>query len=352
MNTRHIADLLFEHDCVIIPGLGGFIKACLPANINHETHCFSPPAGNIAFNAGLSGNDGLLANHVANTENTTYREALYDIRKWSENCLLEINKGNKFAIEGIGTLILNTSGNIEFEPNREINFYSGSFGLPVFTAIPSAFAESIPRIRSQQGSDFQHPVRHLFTETLKWAAVLAPFIAFILWGTINNNLIDNYIHNYTGMYSWVRSTPGKTAPISSISTLQPLDNTGIQTTSPSGILTENQIEVNPAVISYAELNRNDIHILNQGEPSLPVSQSAGNNYHVICGAFRDQDNAQKLLALLRQKGYPATIVDTTKRGLFVVSIEGFTSMEKALGRLRSIKNAGYPSAWIMKKSGS
>ena len=68
MITRHIADLLYNHECVIVPGLGGFIKAYHPARIVHATHEFRPPAGTVAFNAGLAGNDGQLANYIASTK--------------------------------------------------------------------------------------------------------------------------------------------------------------------------------------------------------------------------------------------------------------------------------------------
>ena len=86
MITRHLADLLYHNECVIVPGLGGFIKAYNPARIIHTTHHFFPPSGSIAFNAGLSANDGLLGNYIATAENTTYREALYSISSWVEQC--------------------------------------------------------------------------------------------------------------------------------------------------------------------------------------------------------------------------------------------------------------------------
>ena len=84
MITRHIADLLYHHECVIVPGLGGFIKANIPARIIHTSHEFFPPSGTLAFNSGLAANDGLLANHIASVQNTSYREALYEIKKWVE----------------------------------------------------------------------------------------------------------------------------------------------------------------------------------------------------------------------------------------------------------------------------
>ena len=53
MITRHIADLLYDRECVIVPGLGGFIKAYRPALIIHGTHEFYPPSGTIAFSCSM-----------------------------------------------------------------------------------------------------------------------------------------------------------------------------------------------------------------------------------------------------------------------------------------------------------
>ncbi len=218
MITRHIADLLFDHECVIVPGLGGFLKAYSPARIHHLTHEFHPPSGHVAFNAGLSGNDGQLANHIASVQKTNYHDALYEIKLWVDECYKSLKKGDNVVIEGIGDLFMNSSRKIEFIPSAEVNFNADSYGLPVFFAKAAGkdsfvLPEIQPSIHTHRRSKFSR----LVPETLKWAAVLAPFIAFVLWGSLNGNIIDNYVHNYTGMYSWVRSTPGKTVPVKAIS---------------------------------------------------------------------------------------------------------------------------------------
>ena len=58
--SRHIEALLLTHDCVIVPGLGGFVTQYVPAYYVEEENLFIPPHRTIAFNAGLSLNDGLL----------------------------------------------------------------------------------------------------------------------------------------------------------------------------------------------------------------------------------------------------------------------------------------------------
>jgi cell division protein FtsN len=187
---------------------------------------------------------------------------------------------------------------------------------------------------------------------LKWAAVLAPFIAFAFWGTINGNIIDNYVHNYTGMFSWVRSTPGKTAFVKSVSL--PIKNEvtpGVDVLqSPAGILADENISFDPGMISYSELAKNKIVIKNNDlQPVSDAVISTEPDYYIIGGAFRDHKNALKLISTLQQQGYPATIVDTTSGGLYIVSMKSFTDYTEAENQLGEVKKAGFSSSWILKK---
>lgn len=352
MIARHIADLLYHHECVIVPGLGGFIKAFSPARILHITHEFFPPSGSVAFNAGLSGNDGLLANYIATVENISYRDALSEIHQWVEKCISDLNHNMTVTLQGTGDLFLNNSGNIEFTPSKQVNFNADSFGLTVFfakTNEPEPIV--IPDIQPLKRSAKAKNLRRLVPETLKWAAVLAPFIAFALWGTFKGNVVENYVHNYTGMYSWMRSTPGKTAPVQLTAPQQSTNTTTpVETQLPAAFLSGENISFDPGMVSYAELAKYDITIGDTAHVIKTESVSENLNYHIIGGAFRDHNNALKLIAILQEQGYPATVVDTTAGGLYVVSMSGSYNLTDAKTQLSEIKKAGFTSSWILKKN--
>jgi len=352
MITKHIADLLYHQECVIVPGLGGFIKAYRPAQILHATHEFRPPYGTVAFNAGLAGNDGQLANYIASVENISYREALYEIKIWVEKSFESIKKEDKVILEGIGDLFENASGKLEFSPSMQRNFNADSFGLPVFYA-KTVDKEKllIPEIKPTKHTLKSAKYQRLIPETLKWAAVLAPFIAFGYWGAVNGNIIDNYVHNYTGMFSWVRSTPGKTATVNTVilpsKTEKTQDVAVLQ--SPAGVLADENIAFDPGMVSYAELAKNKIVISDDIQAVTPDITVTKQNYYIIGGAFRDRNNALKLLSTLQQQGYPASIVDTTPGGLYIVSMKSFTDYYEAANQLDEVKKAGFSSSWILKK---
>ncbi len=351
MITRHIADLLHHHECVIVPGLGGFIKAYKPARIIHKTHEFFPPSGTVAFNSGLAINDGLLANHISSVENTSYREALYTIKQWVDKCHAAANKNEKVVLEGIGELFINKSGKLEFNPSSLFNFNDESFGLPIFFAkVSGNELLNVPDIQNSRRKNRNSRLIRLIPETLKWAAVLAPFVAFVLWGSINGNIIDNYVHNYTGMYSWVRSTPGKTVALKAVAVPVKAKEVSKQVIqSPASILAGENIAFDPGVVSYTELDKNIIKKAEVVQLVVPEIVNSSQNYFIIGGAFRDHDNALKLISMLKEKGYPASIVDTTPGGLYIVSMKGFGSYDEAANQLIEIKKAGFPSSWILKK---
>lgn len=349
MITRHIADLLYHHECVIVPGLGGFIKANIPARIIHTSHEFFPPSGTLAFNSGLAANDGLLANHIASVQNTSYREALYEIKKWVEICLDTIHKGEKVKLEGIGELFINASGRLEFKPSLELNFNPDAFGLPVFIGKTAGMQTSVvPEIQSPKYRDRNSKLRRLVPETLKWAAVLAPFIGFVLWGSLNGNVIDNYVHNYTGIFSWVRSTPGKTVHVKATPSPARLSEQPKQVIqSPASVLVAENIAFEPGAVSNAELDK--VKISTKSEANTSAEIPADQHFFVIGGAFRDQNNALKLIEELREQGYPAAIIDTTPGGLYIVSMKGFNSYDEAQRQLDEVKKSGFASSWILKK---
>ncbi len=104
------------------------------------------------------------------------------------------------------------------------------------------------------------------------------------------------------------------------------------------------------MISYAELAQNKITIKDPVQVTAIEPTTSEQEYFIIRGAFRNQNNALKLINTLRQQGYPASVVDTTPSGLYVVSMKGFTDYYEAVNQLSEIKKAGFESSWILKKS--
>jgi len=129
---KYINQLLYKHECVIISGLGAFITFDQGTLIDEKKNYFTPNKKSISFNSEIKKNDGLLANYIAEIENISYEEACVILASLTKKILAKINNGEKYLFESIGSLKLNSSGEIIFEPEGNINFNPDFFGLESF----------------------------------------------------------------------------------------------------------------------------------------------------------------------------------------------------------------------------
>lgn len=113
---RHIEILLLDNDCVIVPGLGGFMAHHVAAQYCVDTLSFIPPSRQLGFNAQLQINDSLLAQSYIEAYDISYPEALRRIESEVHELLQKIHNEGKCELNDIGVLSLNSEGNIEFTP--------------------------------------------------------------------------------------------------------------------------------------------------------------------------------------------------------------------------------------------
>lgn len=125
----YVGELLFDYECVVIPGLGGFIAEDKPVTINKVTDKFSPPYRKIHFNIHLRANDGLLVNFVAQEEQISYKTAKQRVDKFVFLCHNALEAGKKINFKNIGSIYFDEDKNVVFKQDEKINFNADSFGL-------------------------------------------------------------------------------------------------------------------------------------------------------------------------------------------------------------------------------
>ena len=101
--AKHIEVLLLENDCVIVPGLGGFIAHNRPATWRTDSGEFFPPLRSIGFNPQLIMNDGLLVQSYMQAYNTDFPDATRNIEKTVETLKEELYQRGQIALQGIST---------------------------------------------------------------------------------------------------------------------------------------------------------------------------------------------------------------------------------------------------------
>lgn len=324
ITEKHISKLLFEHDCVIVPGLGGFIANYSPAFIHPVYHTFSPPSRNLAFNASLSKNDGLLANCISIEMGISFHDAMEIIEGEVTEVLEKLNGGMQLKLAQIGVLYADREKNIQFTPETGINYNADSFGFTSFTspAIKRAgLQEKITRkLMPQQAV---HSSRRL-TTTLKWAAVLLPLATLSIWSALNPEKVNGIYNNYASLIPSYIKTSG-------ITNSKPAAKAKItRVISPAEL---KEAEAAPVAASSA--------IETVVQPVVPDA------FFIIAGAFGVQENAARLVEDLKSKGFDAGIPGQTNSGLYMVSVQGYSDKNLALQKVQEFRNGDFPNAWLL-----
>ena len=354
--SKHIYDLLFEHDCVIIPNFGGFVANYAPSKYDSSKNIITPPKKHLLFNKNLINNDGLLVHRVSALEQLSYDQALKVVQEYSSSLLSQLNAAKRIELSGVGILFL--SDNQYRFKSDETNFLISSFGLPVISAIPSS--------NELVQTDDQTPVIPITPELKKtvkaakywWvAAVLLPFVFYTAWIPLKTNLLtDHSQFHYSDLNpfsfekaknyysnSLVFCENGVTINTkdwkASISVNNQgdygkynLDGDGYVT-----VLLSDKKSAIP-VSTHVELAVNEV----------PINSSTSNNkYFLIGGCFKKETNAKGFLESLRELGYRAVEIDV-HRGLHRIAISGYGSRKEAKrARTKILKDQGI-SSWILK----
>ena len=130
--SNYISNLLFNHDCVTVPGFGSFLGNYKSAQYDFKEQKFHPPSKQISFNSQIKDNDGLLAKNISKELDLPYDQAVKKIHQevltWTKKITTET-----IVLKNIGELYLSTEDKITFIPSNELNHLKESFGLsPIF----------------------------------------------------------------------------------------------------------------------------------------------------------------------------------------------------------------------------
>ncbi|HLN52862.1 MAG TPA: SPOR domain-containing protein [Lentimicrobium sp.] len=349
--AKQISELLFVHDCVIVPGLGGFITIYKPAHINPHHHTFYPPSKLVTFNAALSQNDGILINAYAGKQGLTFNEAKSAIEEKIQNIRISLIKGKKVEFEPIGYLVNNKENNIEFHPSNTVNYLGDAYGLTKFSFSPVDRSTVTKRALN----------RPAVRKTMRWAAVMLPLAAVAVWATFNAGSLNNLYNNYASLIpahrEEVSAIKAKTASpeVSDPATVSEEPLTDVtRCISPSAVESTTYVFSQPEALSTNGTVRTIPTRLEKKTVNPKVNenynQAGAITYYIIAGAFGIEENALKLVNQLKAEGYNAELLGQNKRKLHLVSIKSLGDRSSALKELQAVHHSGYSSAWMLEKA--
>lgn len=345
---QHISELLFDHDCVIVPSLGGFLASNQNSVITSNQVLF-PPFRKIAFNVYLKNNDGLLANHLVEYEHVSYQQALLQIEKFVATCMSEMNNGKKVYLNTIGTLFFDKEQNLQFEAARNSNHLKDSFGMDALQLIPinresGELSKSKPVLKDIRPS--QAPQRTI-SPSLKRGGKLIGIIAVAstaLWFSFNLYLVNPKTYDSASLNPFDSQTISlKLKDTSTLPTVIKQEQPAkVETVYVSSTIPESKSEalnVTPTT-SVPETVTPEKQV---STTSTAVS-SNDNHHYVVAGVFKIHENALSQLSQLQQMGFSnASITEANHR--WYVYYQGFENRLEASALNDSLKNRNL-QGWI------
>ncbi len=134
---KFIEKLLLKHDCVIMPGLGGFVTHYEPPYRDEESGLFYPPTRTIGFNARLKINDGLLVQAYMQAFDTNYPEPNRMVEREIERVKELLHSQGAFDFDNLGLLELKADNELLFTPKNQGGIVAPTlYGLDAYASAP------------------------------------------------------------------------------------------------------------------------------------------------------------------------------------------------------------------------
>jgi len=316
--TAFIRELLFGHDCVIVPGFGGFIGNYTPAHIDRNSGTFYPPVKQISFNRNLNHNDGLLVGRISGNSNINYGDARNLVEEFVGNLRRKLEKGEKVVLDNIGSFVNNHEGSVQFEPDRTANYHLDSYGLESFQCLPLEGYDVRKRISRHTEKD---PVKQASVRKIFWrAAVIIPLLSILVAVPLKTDLFKTKFE---------------------ATTMNPLVTAEFE---------HNKKAVDESIKDESAKVEETVTPISE-EPAAPEvvvpAATESNVYFLITGSFKSEENAVLQVNMLKAEGFSPEIVPAAN-GFYRVSAMMCSDLNSALTRKDSIAKK-FPGTWVSKK---
>ena len=314
MRVEHyIQELLYRYNCVVVPDFGAFLAQTSVARIDDEANTIYPPTKIVSFNQQLSKNDGLLISHISKSKKLSYEDLLDEVQNVSKAWKTSLAKGNTIRLEGIGELSSNEEDRIQFVPENKTNYLASSFGLSAFAATPV-----IRETLKEEVVALEEEVPFIITPEQRKTFGIRPFLKYAAIGLVLLSL------GLSGYQVYQRQNASQQLVESQI---------------------KKQVARNIQEATFFDTTPFEL-------PSLPIqiekkARYEGPMHHIIAGAFRVRENADRKVVQLQREGYEARYIGANSYGLHQVAYASFSDNEAALQMYRTLKREVSPDVWIL-----
>ena len=328
--VKYIIEILKDEGKLIVSGLGRFTIEYKATTIHPIEHTFTPPEKIIVFES-LALDDDLLALKISEKENISVDEASNIIKIFSDRLILDIQKGKLAGIEGFGVFSLTTDNLINFV--SETTFFSDEeFGLSGFTSpaiVRSEFKDKAAmNIQKTKDEKIRRSKRNRKYVAIIASVVVVTALIFVVFFT---DIFRNYLYN-NDVTSDLKTDKALIAN---------------ETHTPVRFVTKDSVNV----IDTTDVKNTPSSEVKETD-NVPVNKNSqeANQYYLVAGSFKLEENANKSILKLKDKGYNnAGIIRQSKNGMYIVYYGAYITKEDASKALQQIIKVENRDSWILKK---
>ena len=343
---RHIEILLLKNDCVIVPGLGGFVASHIPAIYDINDNTFIPPRRTLGFNPKLNINDSLLVQSYTETYDISFPEAFQKIEEEVNELKQILNEKGSYELYDIGELYTNEEGNIEFTPCESGILTPSLYSLSSFSMQKSAKENTSEHIRTQkkEPKNTIKAAEDIYTTNNKnkdyskttnilinLAASIIAVITFMFFSTpINNNTKTANMGNMDK---------------SIINALIGAENNN--SNNKTKIILANNQNKNKEKTSTADKDKTIKNNSASKENNIKTNDKNKDYYCIVLASRVTKKNAESFVKSLKEKGLEeAAVLNKSNKSIKVV-YGHYSSKTDAHNKLNELKdNEYFQDAWI------
>ena len=383
--------MFWDHDCVMLPGLGGFVCNPRSAWYDEAKRQIVPPSRDVLFNARLTTNDGLVANELMAKRGVMYPEALKAVEDLVANLQRQLEAGTTVELPGLGKLYREEDQQVRFMADAEFERMLQSFGhasIPLVarevvaptpvTATPKAVNAPSPEPAVAKPSEKARVIPFRVQLARAAAAVAIPLTlagAYLLADPAGNQTLlgSNPLWNavpVTATYAPVERDVDVAAMAEAVQTERGESiEAFVARTDWEGLLEFDILEGRPAAgglrvvvpakpeaeapqpVAEAKVVEEVATLVVTPEPKpkpkpAPVAKPAPVKFMIVGGAFGVQANAEKLASSMRGEGFDTSLHYQNHNGLTVVSMGGYATEASAREALADARARGHEKAWL------
>ncbi len=373
--AQHIETLLLENDCVIVPGLGGFVAHYASATRVKEENIFLPPTRIIGFNPQLKMNDGLLVQSYMSVYGTNFSDATKMVERKVDELIATLHEDGKVDLPNVGEVRYTIHNTFDFAPYDNKITTPYLYGLDAFEmqelsalekpSTENVAAYSVPVAIKKEKRTFSIKFNRAYL-TNAAAVVAAIVLSFFFSTPIENTEVveENYakllpdelfekIEKQSLAITPIvvkQNTPTRKSANKQKGTqkkvVAPVAVREVKVGKTPAVSTEAQAktETSKAVVTSETPKQNVQPVAAKQSVATPKRP-----YHIIIASVGTEQDAEAMAAQLVAKGF-STAKAIVGDGKMRVSIESCgTEVEayQALARIR--QNEMYKNAWVLKK---